>query len=134
MELKKPLQNETRTRKKSQPTTKLTTSIQGASENEVRAYVYQQLAEVENFLPQGSTLAVSLKPNKKGDKVRTIIEVMIPGSRVRGQASSASVFDSIVEAKEDLLDCLYDQADEAAANFDVRDLEVEAVSKRQLLH
>lgn len=104
----------------------------GPSESEVRAYVYQQLSDVEPMLPQGSSLTVALQASKKGDRIRAIITAKTPHGSVRGVAWRSDPFEAINEAKEDFLNRLF-LADELE-DMDPRDIEIEILSQGTKLH
>jgi len=104
----------------------------GPSEAEVRAYVYQHVSEVEPMLPPSSSLTVTLRTSKRGDRIRAVITAKTPQGSIRGIASKSDVFESILEAKEDFLNRFF-LADELE-DLDPRDLEIEILSQGTKLH
>jgi ribosome-associated translation inhibitor RaiA len=68
---------------------------------EVRAFIYQQLNDLEHLLPVGSSVSVSVMPEKKSTFMAQI-EVIGPAGTLHSTAIHKDEYSAIVAAKHDL--------------------------------
>lgn len=119
--------------KTSQGSSTLIDSKPKLSETDIRAYILQQIAEVESVLPKGSQVSIFLKESKRGDRVKTKIVVSTPEGEFTSQVTRKGVFASILGAKEDLVNQLA-EGSPLGISEEERDVFVDAIVKGQYLH
>lgn len=65
---------------------------------EVRAYIYQQLADLEQFIPDGSAVSVLINDQKTNSIVANI-RISTPYGELNALEESENIFDSLTKAK-----------------------------------
>ncbi|MCB0393676.1 MAG: hypothetical protein KDD25_03920 [Bdellovibrionales bacterium] len=71
------------------------------SSPEVRAFIYQQLNDIEYLLPAGSSVNVSVSPDQT-KTFRAQIEVVGPDGAISSTAMNKDEYAAIVAAKRDI--------------------------------
>lgn len=107
------------------------------SSPEVRAFIYQQLSDLEEFLPQGSAVSVSILPEEtKKLSFCAKIEIMTPGGTLLSTAIHGDEYAAIVSAKRDIKSQLefWFHLGELEENDDSRERLIEAISEKRYLH
>ena len=70
---------------------------------EVRAFIYQQLSDIQNWVPDGSAITVSVAPSKEEAKfTHAKIEIDTPNGPISSYAQNEDQYDAIVAAKQEL--------------------------------
>ncbi len=99
---------------------------------EVRAYIYQQLNDIEHMIPKGSAIAVSVDEDKTHQKTVSIILKTVIGDVVVS-SQSTNIFAAIQAAKDDLEVQLSDISS-IIDEDDVRSMALDQLLKNKYLH
>lgn len=98
---------------------------------EIRAYIYQQLADLETFLPDSS--AVSIYIDDKNRSFSTTIKIDTPFGEIQALEKSDDVYASLAQAKDNIVKQLgeiHRAANESSPEFD--DMVNAIINKRNL--
>ena len=102
---------------------------------EIRAFIYQQIADLEPHLPEGS--AISFILNEDSPKAVAGIQVETPFGNIEAQGEPGTIFESLTSAKELLIKQIgeitreMDEGEASAADYDDA---IEAVMNKEYLH
>ncbi len=77
------------------------TSLQNVNP-EIRAYIYQQLADLEVLLPEGSAISISIDNSDK-KMVETAIKIETPYGEISALEESVDIYECLNQAKENLV-------------------------------
>ena len=73
---------------------------------EVRAFIYQQMADLERFLPEGSNVSILINDDlqsRKLKKVSATIRIQTPYGDLRALGETGDIYHSLQEAKAVML-------------------------------
>lgn len=99
---------------------------------EIRAYIYQQLADLEQFLPEGSEISIVINDSNKL-KIETNIKIATPFGEIHAVEESTDIYLSLSQAKNNLVKQLSEiQRISTERDTDFDTTIVELINKRQL--
>lgn len=99
---------------------------------EIRAYIYQQLNDIEHMIPKGSAIAISVDEDKTHQKTVSIILKTVIGD-VIVNSQNPNIFTAIQEAKDDLEGQLTDLSS-LIDEDDVRSMALDQLLTHKYLH
>ncbi len=105
---------------------------------EIRAFIYQQLADLEGLLPQHSNVSIVvedpsiLKKNKKRQKMKVVINLETEAGNISAIGENLDVYKAIQAAKETLQSQL--SALQSFISGDDRDQEINNIIGQRYLH
>jgi ribosome-associated translation inhibitor RaiA len=70
---------------------------------EIRAYIYQQLADLEPHLPEGSAISIVINENPKSGSHASTIKVDTPYGEVSAIEEKQDIYESLSAAKDSLV-------------------------------
>jgi ribosome-associated translation inhibitor RaiA len=102
------------------------------TEPEVKAHIFQLVAELEPYLLPGSHVAVHFnsKATKDGVQFQITLSLTSDGARIEAKGISENVFDAATEAKNALMR-KFDSIQDAVVNPLERDNEIKSIVKNK---
>lgn len=101
---------------------------------EIRAYIYQQLAELEPHLPEGSAISILINENPKSGSHAATIKVETPFGEVKAIEEKHDIYESLSAAKENLVKQIDVVTRAMLENETESDVLVDAIRNKQNLH
>ncbi len=99
---------------------------------EIRAYIYQQLADLEQLLPEGSEISIVINDNDKKN-IETDIKIATPFGEIHALEQSSDIYQSLTQAKANLLKQLGEMHRAASEqDIDADDIVQAIIDKRHL--
>lgn len=99
---------------------------------EVRAFIYQELNDLDGLLPEGTALSVVVDDKHKGKRNKVAIHLQSALGNLYVESESKDVFKAITQAKENLKSQL--SVLQSFLIGDDRDIQVQNMINRHLLH
>jgi ribosomal subunit interface protein len=100
---------------------------------EIRAYIYQQLADIEQLLPEGSEISIFINDNDK-KKIETNIKIETPFGEIHAFEESPDIFESLSQAKENLVKQLSEIHRATGEQDPETDQLIQAIVDKRLIH
>jgi len=105
------------------------------TEPELKAHIFQLVAEIEPYLLPGSHVAVFInsKPSNEGEQFSITLSLTSDGARIEAKGFSENVFDAATEAKNALMR-KFDSIQDSVVNPQERENEIKSIVKNKGSH
>lgn len=107
---------------------------------EVKAYIYQQMAEIEQLLPEGSNVTIQISDHSDEDDIRlsnnvaSKIRIRTPYGEINALEKATDIYNSLFLCKQSLISQLGAMQRHVAEEQSERSHVVESVIKKERLH